>query len=125
MLTSEYMEGLRQLAEGVSSTLKNDEKEYYGHAAHMFIESLHDTGCDDETASRVARVIALMMVAISRASVREVFDLLDANLIGYVLASASLAGVYDLPPREEGDRLPVKPVTVPRGNTQADIGMYL
>ena len=118
MLTDEDRERARQLAEGVSSTLKDDERKGYTAAARHFVAMLReDFGCSDETGAHVASLVVRLMGSIQRTPLQHVSDMVDANLTSYALAAGSLAGVYLLPEGDERERggieSPADPADVP------------
>ena len=116
MLSDEERESLRQLTDGVSSTLKDDEREDHKRYAAQFLSTLHEFGCDDDSAGHVARLIARLMASLQTTSLQNVSDVIDANLTTYIYVAAGAAGLLGLPD--------VK--TAPRDDApNAPTGMYL
>jgi hypothetical protein len=112
-------EELRQLAEGISSTLKDEERDDYRMVAAEFLGLLHEMGCNDETASRVARLIARLMAGLQTTPLQHASDIIDANLTSYAFVAAAAAGVFSLPDREATEGEPAE------GDSSAPTGMYL
>lgn len=100
MLDAETRQRVRQLTEGMSSTLSDDERARYLQLAKEFAAMLREFGCSDEAGYHVARLIARMMGTLQATPLQDVSRTIDANLTAYSFTAGALAGVYALPERE-------------------------
>lgn len=124
MLSPEERQSARQYAEHCSSTLKDDEREQMLQKAHSVIDMLREKFGDDEAAYNAAQIVSYLMAGIAITPVGRVADLLDGSMAAYGFAAANLAGVYELPEREDGKT--ETPTSVPVGESpSSNIGQYL
>ena len=112
MLSPEERQSARRFADHCSAMLKDDERDQSLQRAYDMIDMLRDRFGDDETSFKVARYMALVMIAIGSTPAVQLGDLLDGSVASYSFAAGKLAGVYELPER--------KTAPEPQGGTQAE-----
>jgi hypothetical protein len=123
------MEASRQLAEGVSSTLSDTEKQAANKSAAEVLAGLRQlcatAESHEDVAVYLAHTIARMLATFQSNPLQTAGDLIDHHMIAYSLAAGGLAGVYPLP---EGDEpAPEQKYAAPLRVVPRDeqIGQYL
>lgn len=107
---SDLRESSRQLAEGVSATLSDEQKAKVQDTAVLIVDDLRKIASGDpaEFVIEVAQSITAMIATLIGTPLGTVGDLMEHNMCAYALATGALAGVYVLPGVEESvpEKLP-------------------
>lgn len=103
MLDAETKEGIRRSAERVSSTLTDAERQTAGQRAHRLVDHLHEDFPDDDTAAKVAFMLAAVLATLHSAPLRSVNHIIESSIDTYTFAAGRLAAVYELPLRNTDD----------------------
>lgn len=100
-MKADVLEASRRLAEGLSSTLTDSEKETAQSQALEVMTGLRtfcaDSESSEEVAVRLAHVIARMLGEMQTVAISTLNEMLEANMVAYGLAAGAMAGVYKLP----------------------------
>lgn len=127
-MATEVLEASRKLAESLSSTLSDAERDAYGKSAAWVAEGLRkfadESQSPAEVAVRLSHVLVRMLAEAQQMPLMEASDFCQQNMIAYALAAGNVAGVYDLP-SEDGSPEPQmsEPLRIVPRDPQ--IGQYL
>jgi hypothetical protein len=124
---SDIRESSRQLAEGISATLSDEERESAQKTAVSIAVDLREVcseGTPDEIAATISQSITAMLATLSSTSLQAVASLMEHNMCAYALAAGALVGVYELP-EVEGPKPQEKLPAPDLSDEWAQTGQYL
>lgn len=123
---SDLRESSRQLAEGVSSTLSDQERASAQNTAALIVADFRETcstGTPDEIACTISQAVTSMLATLQSTPLQTVVPLMEHNMCAYAMAAGALAGVYALPDVEVSEPQFAEPIEL--SDAWKHTGQYL